>query len=635
MNGQELSKQVSEIREQITDTYQKIIDCKNPLLPLKEMELQAMGEQLKQDVYDVVVCGEVKKGKSSFINAVIGEAILPVDTEVATSQVFRIVNSNEEKYELVFMDETRKTISKEDLSKYGSQVAANADGTPMFTSSIDYIEIHYPITFLPKNIAIVDTPGIGALYADHELITRRYLKKAAAVVFIMDPQNPLTEPEIAFVQSALEVTSQMVFVMTKMDNYDSEKIVNMVRRDEDLLSPLAQRTYSGHISVLPMSSKILAEAASNDIEELRNIDVITSQFDKVREALERMVYTMVGLGDNVVFINRMITYNTKVMGVIQESTNTLNDNGQAKQLLEEKKKIQNEFSAQWGPTGPHYKNVAQKIADETNSLTNRIAVVCNPSGPIYQKFQQEISNLDRVDEAKQYAKDLPTRLKEKIESSVRDELEKVCDHINLLFNEYSSQISEKLQLYGTNISLPNEIAINSIEIETNRKDKKKIITPLTIGLSRLMMFAGAGQLFLGPVGAAVGAIIGAFIGIFTGKTTIIKEIQGECMSYLNRTLTSVHTDFCVKADPITKVEEIRRDIKAKAKNALKQVYDEQKQTVDERVKALTDQLQADTQARQQKQTELTALRAAWKPIHTSLTELKQNIEQLEKDLLTA
>lgn len=107
------------------------------------------------------------------------------------------------------------------------------------------------------------------------------------------------------------------------------------------------------------------------------------------------------------------------------------------------------------------------------------------------------------------------------------------------------------------------------------------------------------------------------------------------MSYLNRTLTSVHTDFCVKADPITKVEEIRRDIKAKAENALKQVYDEQKQTVDERVKALTDQLQADTQARQQKQTELTALRAAWKPIHTSLTELKQNIEQLEKDLLTA
>ena len=631
MNGQEITSQVSAIRKQIVATYNQIMSCQNPLLPPKDRELQAMEEQLKQDVYDVVVCGEVKKGKSSFINAVIGESLLPVNTEVATSQVFRIVNSDKESYELVFMDETRKTISKEDLAKYGSQVAANADGTPMFASSIDYIEIHYPIAFLLKNIAIVDTPGIGAVYADHERITRRYLKKAAAVVFIMDPQNPLTEPEVSFVKSALVVTNRIVFVMTKMDNYDSEYIVNMVRRNEDILNPLANQTYSKHISVLPMSSAILREAAENEDKDLRNLDVIASQFDKVREALERMIYTMVGLGDNVVFTNRMIAYNTNVLAVIQESTEALNDDGQAKQLLEDKKTLQNEFTNQWGPTGPHYKNVAQKIADVTNSVSNRIAVVCNPSGPIYQKFQQEINNLNDRDEAEQYAKNLPTRLKEEMENAIRDELEAISGSINEYLLEYSSRMNEEIQLSNSNISLSG---VSVEPIKTKENGLANQIFQFRMSYMTVMMFFVLGGYLLGPLGMVVGSVLGGIAALITGKDTILKKIQAKCLEALRTSMNSAYTEICVKASPITKVEEIRRDIKTKAENALKQVYEEQKQTVDERVKALSEQIQADSQARQKKQAELSQLRTTWKPIHNHLTELKQSIEQLERQLQT-
>lgn len=630
MDSQELTSQVAAIREQIAATYNEIMRCQSPLLPPKDRELTAMQGQIENEIYDVVVCGEVKKGKSSFINAVIGEVLLPVNTEVATSQVFRIINSNTESYELVFIDETRKTISKEDLARYGSQVAANADGTPMFPSSIDYIEIHYPIAFLPKNIAIVDTPGIGAVYADHERITRRYLKKAAAVVFIMDPQNPLTEPEIAFAKSALEVTNQIVFVMTKMDNYDSEYIVNMVRRNEDILSPLTEQTYCKQISVLPMSSKILAQAAQNGDEVLRDLDVVESQFDKVRAALERMIYTVVGLGDNVVFTNRMIAYNTKVLTVIQESTNALNDNGQAKQLLEDKKRLQNEFSAQWGPTGPHYKSVAQKIADVTNSLSNRIAVVCNPTGPVYQKFQQEINNLTDRKEAEQYAKDMPTRLKEALENVIRDEVEAVSGNINQYLSEYSSQMNEKIKLSNNNMKL----AKVSIEpIETEEKGLANQIFQFRMSYMTVIMFYMIGAAF-GPIGIVLGTIVGSIAAFIVGSDSILKKIQAKCIDALRTAMNTTYTELCVKANPITKVEEIRRDIKAKAENALKQVYDEQKQAVDERVKALTEQIQADAQQRQQKQAELSELRTAWKPIHTHLTGLKQNIEQLEEKLQT-
>ena len=84
--------------------YQEINSITSPLLPTKDTEFTNMGSRIDCDQYDVVVCGEVKKGKSSFINAIIGDDLLPVNTDVATSQVFRIVNDTQERYELVFID---------------------------------------------------------------------------------------------------------------------------------------------------------------------------------------------------------------------------------------------------------------------------------------------------------------------------------------------------------------------------------------------------------------------------------------------------------------------------------------------------------------------------------------------------
>ena len=149
-----------------------------------------------------------------------------------------------------------------------------------------------------------------------------------------------------------------------------------------------------------------------------------------------------------------------------------------------------------------------------------------------------------------------------------------------------------------------------------------------------MMFFVLGGYLLGPLGMVVGSVLGGIAALITGKDTILKKIQAKCLEALRTSMNSAYTEICVKASPITKVEEIRRDIKTKAENALKQVYEEQKQTVDERVKALSEQIQADSQARQKKQAELSQLRTTWKPIHNHLTELKQSIEQLERQLQT-
>ncbi len=55
-------------------------------------DLMAKGE------FNLAVCGKVKNGKSSLINALIGRELLPVSTDVATSRVFKISNAEEDSF---------------------------------------------------------------------------------------------------------------------------------------------------------------------------------------------------------------------------------------------------------------------------------------------------------------------------------------------------------------------------------------------------------------------------------------------------------------------------------------------------------------------------------------------------------
>src|SRR5215208_2518343 len=61
-------------------------------------------QKLRENAYKVLVVGEAKRGKSTFVNALIGRDILPTDVEVATSQVFNVRPAKQEAYRVRYED---------------------------------------------------------------------------------------------------------------------------------------------------------------------------------------------------------------------------------------------------------------------------------------------------------------------------------------------------------------------------------------------------------------------------------------------------------------------------------------------------------------------------------------------------
>ena len=106
MNQNELNQKITSLQTGLSNVMNNIesLSDEEKQIPKTDMDFDIAKEILKDKEYNVVVCGEVKKGKSSLINAIIGQNLLPVDSDIATSQVFRISNSQTESYKLVFTD---------------------------------------------------------------------------------------------------------------------------------------------------------------------------------------------------------------------------------------------------------------------------------------------------------------------------------------------------------------------------------------------------------------------------------------------------------------------------------------------------------------------------------------------------
>mgnify|MGYP002863411556 FL=1 len=135
------------------------------------------------------------------------------------------------------------------------------------------------------------------------------------------------------------------------------------------------------------------------------------------------------------------------------------------------------------------------------------------------------------------------------------------------------------------------------------------------------------------MGAAAGFIVGVIANIFMSRERKLKEVKSKLIDYVNKAMIAANTKLCIEANPITQAEQIKRDMKKQAGDALKNVYNDQKKKVDARVQELTEQYNADVSVRQQKQQQLNSLKQSWQPVNTHLSALKQSVESLKKELL--
>lgn len=628
----EIEKLSLSIKNELIAVCQQAIDyAKSEEFPQGTKDIEFSLEKLRNDEFDVVVCGEVKKGKSSFINAIIGDDILPVDTKVATSQAFRIVNDETQAFYLVFTDGTKQQVERAELENYGSQAKIDRDGEPItFGKIVDYMEVHTPVPFLPKSVVLVDTPGLGAIYANHATVTKRHLAKASAAIFILDPSNPITEAEVSFLNEVTAITPNVLLVMTKQDNYDEDYVTTQINRNLEILSNkgFKDKISGQRLNILPMSSALLYDVSKGNLDtEERDIFYQISCFEQVKTQLLNMLQMTMGLSKNSEAYNALWDYNSRVMTMVSESNAVLNSPNEANRLLTQKNQLKADFQATWGPNGTKQKEIIASVNTIVAAFSNKANALFNPGTDLYNKLSKEIESLDDYNETKSYAELFPKRMMTEYMQAWEGLNEECSGRIQNILAQFQKEMKKDITRgAATHIELPS-------------------YTPPQYGMMDYFNFTKADWFSLFFAANLFGATMGlaalpvaALIGWFTKNKTKRDRMKSELMNYLNKNLSTLRNQMLVNPmsaeDPFSKslFENTQNEYLQKTQAALKEIYDDQLAITEQEVTRLNEQITHINQQRNRITQQLQALKEKWNPVCKRLSDLHNQLRQLETEI---
>lgn len=165
----------------------------------------------------VCVVGQFKEGKSSLVNGLLGEAVCPVDDDLATA-VITLVRHGEQRSATVRRTEGGQTstlsIPIDEVDEWVTE-----RNNPDNRLGVDRVDVTVPSPVLSTGIVLVDTPGAGGLGAGHAAATLAFLPFADGLVFVSDASAELSAPELDFLRRAVELSPTVLFAQTKIDLY--------------------------------------------------------------------------------------------------------------------------------------------------------------------------------------------------------------------------------------------------------------------------------------------------------------------------------------------------------------------------------------------------------------------------------
>lgn len=190
-----------------------------------------------QDSFSIVIAGEFKRGKSTLINALLGEKVAPTAVTPETVTINRISYAEKPKAEAVLKNGRKLLIEKSELRREALEPLKDKLPAP-----IDYIELRENIDIL-KDITIVDTPGIGDLLKRFDRQVADYLINADALIFVISARSPLSLTEQSFISSSiLPQRFSRIFIVANMADIletreNIEKIKALTEDRAKMISP--------------------------------------------------------------------------------------------------------------------------------------------------------------------------------------------------------------------------------------------------------------------------------------------------------------------------------------------------------------------------------------------------------------
>jgi tRNA U34 5-carboxymethylaminomethyl modifying GTPase MnmE/TrmE len=185
-----------------------------------EGKILILKERLNEGRFHLAILGQFKRGKSTLLNAFLGESILPTSVVPLTAIPTFVEYGPERKITIRYHDnrppEEYSNKSLDEINKI-LEAFVTEEGNPENHLGVLQVEIVHPAQILKHGVVLIDTPGIGSTFTHNTQATLNFLPQCDAALFVVSADPPLTEVESQFLQDVFPKVSHLFFIFNKID----------------------------------------------------------------------------------------------------------------------------------------------------------------------------------------------------------------------------------------------------------------------------------------------------------------------------------------------------------------------------------------------------------------------------------
>jgi GTPase SAR1 family protein len=428
-------------------------------------------QQLKEGVFRLMVLGDMKRGKSTFLNALIGERLLPSDVNPCTAILTVLRYGSSKKVIIYFNDGTppeeidfetfkkRYTIDPSEAKKLERE-------KKLAFPNIDCAVVEYPLSLLEKGVEIVDTPGLNDTEARNE-ISLNYINNCHAILFVLSATQPCTLGERRYLENYIKDRGLTVFFLINAWDRIRDSLLDpddfqAVREAEERVRRVFQVNLAEYCRVNG------SDLYNQRVFELRSLMALRLRLKNFNASLERT-----GFPEFLASLNNFLTQESAISQLQQAKTLANQTYGHVREVIDRRISLLDrdaeELREKIISVEPEFERLGvicyqfigeiRSLRDEkakaiADSFQNYFLNLGNTFKEDFLRYQPNLGFLDLLDGSKR--QEFEASLKQAFEHYFNDKIAAWSLEVEKEMEAAFSQLAQSANNYGTNYTKVTE-----------------------------------------------------------------------------------------------------------------------------------------------------------------------------------
>jgi len=414
---QTIAQQDRKLLEKILSLYKLILSNKDKDIAEKVREL---GRKSLEEEFSIAFCGHFSAGKSSMINTLIGENILPSSPIPTSANLVRIKSGTE--YAKVFFKQGGSRLYPAPYD-YETVKSYCKDG-----DQIEAIEISHNGAEFLKEAVIMDTPGIDSTDDAHRIATESALHLSDIVFYVMDYNHVQSELNFMFTKELTDAGKELYLIINQIDKHQDAEL------SFEQFKESVETSFAGwgvkHSGIFYTSLRD-KEGPNNQFSELRNF--IKERKSKRKEILPISIFRSLEKlsEDHLTHMLQTVEEKLREFEVILEEipenerpqlTVKLEKLRFKKDQLINERNVEKEFIS---GINDILKN-AYLMPFETRTLAEAFLQTNQPDFKVGLFFSKQKTEQERLSRLESFYRDLDEKVQSQLDWHIKDFLTKLC-----------------------------------------------------------------------------------------------------------------------------------------------------------------------------------------------------------------